>query len=208
MRSRVSRVSRVSDTVSNTPARDRGVCTRPPPLGGATHDTRASALDDWRPNDRPSVGPAPGDATAAHGDAPATALVVPVAVEVPLRLASVNVRRAWEHWAARARRVRRERAAVRAAFRGHAPPVLPVVARLTRVGWNALDDDNLRPALKSTRDEIASWLGVDDRSPLVRWEYRQQTTRRRRFVHDGMGRGRWETACAVRIVVKHVGGAL
>jgi hypothetical protein len=163
---------------------------------------RAGTQHNGQAHDPPRTGPAPRDATASHGDAPAA----PLAVEVPLRLASVNVRRAWEHWAARARRVRRERAAVRAALGGHVPPGLPVVVRLTRIGWNALDDDNLRPAFKSTRDELASWLGVDDRSPLVRWEYAQETTRQRRFDRDGMGHGRWETACAVRIVIEHVRG--
>ena len=152
------------------------------------------------PLDEPSIGQPPRDSTEAHGGAPA-AVAPPVVVEVPLRLASVNVRKAWEHWAARARRVRRERAAIGPCLSSHTPPTMPVVVRLTRIGWNALDDDNLRPAFKSTRDEIASWLGIDDRSPRVRWEYGQETTIKRRLVD-----GKLETVCAVRIVVEHVEG--
>jgi hypothetical protein len=49
-----------------------------------------------------------------------------------------------------------------------------LVVKLTRVAPRALDDDNLRGALKSVRDGLASWLKVDDATPLVRWEYGQE----------------------------------
>jgi hypothetical protein len=47
---------------------------------------------------------------------------------------------------------------------------------LTRVGpTNGLDDDNLASALKAVRDEVAKWLGVDDRDRLkVRYRYAQR----------------------------------
>ena len=51
---------------------------------------------------------------------------------------------------------------------------MPVVITLTRVSPRELDDDNLRPALKSARDGIADWLQVDDRDPRVKWEYAQE----------------------------------
>ena len=58
----------------------------------------------------------------------------------------------------------------------------PVVVRLTRVApSNGLDDDNLRPALKSVRDGIADALGVDDRDPRVSWEYGQLRGRAREY---------------------------
>lgn len=51
----------------------------------------------------------------------------------------------------------------------------PLAITLTRVSPNhqRLDDDNLRGALKSIRDGIADWLGVDDKDPRITWEYDQ-----------------------------------
>lgn len=39
-----------------------------------------------------------------------------------------------------------------------------------------LDDDNLQGAFKGLRDAIASWLGVDDGNPAIKWEYDQVTS--------------------------------
>ena len=105
-------------------------------------------------------------------------------LEIPLRIQSVaNLR---EHWAAKARRVSLERAAVALVMRttaetwewrdlmaaevgGHS------VVTLTRIAPRALDDDNLRSALKSVRDEVADQLGLpNDRDHRVRWEYGQE----------------------------------
>jgi hypothetical protein len=46
---------------------------------------------------------------------------------------------------------------------------------LTRVApSNGLDDDNLAGSLKGVRDQVAQWLGVDDkRSDVVRYVYAQ-----------------------------------
>lgn len=52
-----------------------------------------------------------------------------------------------------------------------AHPLVPVVVELTRISFGRLDDDNLRQALKGVRDEIAWQLGVNDRDPIVRWDY-------------------------------------
>lgn len=60
------------------------------------------------------------------------------------------------------------------ALAGTKPPTLPVVVTLTRMGpSNGLDCDNLPASCKGVRDQIAKWLGVDDRSPLVTWRYAQ-----------------------------------
>jgi hypothetical protein len=56
----------------------------------------------------------------------------------------------------------------------HPLPVLPLVVTLTRLSPGELDDDNLRPALKSVRDGVADALDVDDRDKRVRWEYYQR----------------------------------
>ena len=89
---------------------------------------------------------------------------------VPVRAPSTpNLR---EHWAVRAKRADSQKRAARACCppwtRG---PLL--VVRMTRVAPRALDSDNLAAALKSVRDGLATWLRVDDASPLVRWEYAQ-----------------------------------
>jgi len=94
---------------------------------------------------------------------------------VPIRTVSETNRR--EHWAKRASRVKQHRLATWASLRaadtgrkllGH------IVVTLTRIAPRRLDDDNLRSALKACRDGVADWLGVDDRSPLVKWLYAQQ----------------------------------
>lgn len=78
---------------------------------------------------------------------------------------------------ARHRRVKSERQATRWVLNAVDRPAIPCIALLTRVApSNGLDDgDNLPSALKSIRDEIAAWLGVDDkRSEVVRYRYAQE----------------------------------
>lgn len=81
-----------------------------------------------------------------------------------------------EHWRVRDRRVRAERSLVAWSLRNEIGPALPCVVTLTRCApSNGLDDDNLASALKSVRDEVAKWLGVDDRHrDIVRYEYEQR----------------------------------
>ena len=92
-------------------------------------------------------------------------------ITIPIRLVSVaNVR---EHWGKRAGRTKAHRNAGRL-FCRHLGFPLPVTVRITRIAPRPLDDDNLRSACKALRDGIADALGVDDRSPLVTWEYEQE----------------------------------
>lgn len=81
-----------------------------------------------------------------------------------------------EHHHARARRVKAERREVQWGLHGCLRPDLPCVVTLTRVApSNGLDDDNLASALKSCRDQVAEWLGVDDRHRhIVRYSYEQR----------------------------------
>jgi hypothetical protein len=102
-----------------------------------------------------------------------------VTVEVPIALRALGNRR--EHHLARARRTRREIAAVLGALGGRTPPPLPVVVLLVRVGWNALDVDGLVASVKGPIDAIARWLGVDDRDQRLHWHLAQQFTRKRRI---------------------------
>lgn len=101
----------------------------------------------------------------------ADALARAYTFEVPVKTASTSNLR--EHPMARYRRTDAQKAATRRRCpEWTAGPLL--VVRLTRVSPRKLDDDNVRGALKSVRDALASWLRVDDASPLVRWEYLQE----------------------------------
>lgn len=102
--------------------------------------------------------------------------------EVPVAAVSLTNQR--EHWRDRVKRVRAERKATWACCCG-APgfrrlgPIETAVVTLTRRAPRVLDDDNLRAALKSVRDQLAAGLGVDDGSERVAWRYGQERTRRR-----------------------------
>lgn len=102
-------------------------------------------------------------------------------VTIPLRTVSgANMR---EHYRVKAARVKAERWATKLALCGWTPPPLANVkldacplltVRMTRHANSAgLDDDNLRSALKHVRDQVAAWLGIDDRDPRVAWAYGQ-----------------------------------
>lgn len=94
-------------------------------------------------------------------------VIVPLAIK-----GSLNSR---EHWSARARRVKHERFLVCAHLpRGLPSLPLPLVITLTRVAPRELDDDNLVGRFKGVRDEVAKWLGVDDRNKAITWRYQQR----------------------------------
>lgn len=81
---------------------------------------------------------------------------------IPLRTS--RGQNAREHHHARAKRVKAERSAVAWLLLGKPKPALPCVVHMTRIApSNGLDDDNLTGALKAVRDQIAEWLGVDDK---------------------------------------------
>jgi len=81
-----------------------------------------------------------------------------------------------KHWGVRSRRVKGERAHTAIALMNHKPPPLPCRVVLTRIApSNGLDDDNLAGALKGVRDQVAEWIGVDDRNRMiVRYCYEQE----------------------------------
>ncbi len=95
-------------------------------------------------------------------------------IAIPLRtISALNAR---EHFAVRAKRVRNERQLTAWALTGKQKPPIPCAVLLTRVApSNGIDDDNLESALKGVRDEIAAWLGIDDRHrDKVRYVYEQR----------------------------------
>jgi hypothetical protein len=71
-----------------------------------------------------------------------------------------------------------ERAATALALQDHARPLWPTYyVALVRCSAGQLDDDNLRGAFKSVRDQIALWLGLDDASERITWVYGQRTAK-------------------------------
>ena len=98
--------------------------------------------------------------------------IVPIATK-----STLNLR---EHWASRARRVRAERKATRWAAiclpRGTLDWLItPLAVTLTRISPRRLDSgDNLNASMKAVRDEVATWLDIDDADPSVRWDYGQE----------------------------------
>jgi hypothetical protein len=96
-----------------------------------------------------------------------------VDVTIPLRTGRGQNER--EHHMVRHRRVKAERAAVSWVLAPRKRPELPVVVTLVRVGpTQGLDGDNLQGSLKGCRDQVAEWLGLDDRDPRITWRYDQR----------------------------------
>ena len=94
-------------------------------------------------------------------------------VELPIRTVSeANIR---EHWGAKARRAKKQRADVLAGLlaTGWPRPSLPLVVTLTRIGPRRRDDDNNVRSLKACRDSVAAWLKVDDGNEQLEWRYAQ-----------------------------------
>ena len=81
-----------------------------------------------------------------------------------------------EHHHARARRVKAERNLVAWMLATAEKPQTPCTVILTRTApSNGMDDDGLTSALKAVRDEVARWVGVDDKKrDVVRYVYQQR----------------------------------
>lgn len=100
----------------------------------------------------------------------------PSKITFRIAVQTISAANAREHWAKKASRVATERSAVWATWIQALRPTVkpPATVDLTRIGPKALDDDNLRGALKGVRDEIAlRVLKVDDADPRVVWNYHQ-----------------------------------
>ncbi len=108
------------------------------------------------------------------GPAPVTR--EPMLVLVPIHTESLANARG--HWRAKAKTVKNVRCAVAMLLSSKTRRELPAVVTLTRISWMPLDDDNLGGALKPVRDEVAEWIGTNDRSPLWTWRCRQESCKR------------------------------
>lgn len=113
-----------------------------------------------------------------------------ISVTIPIRLVSeMNAR---EHWAKKASRVRSQRAIVTMKLRTCALTPAWLLSNPAKMTASVLDStmhevtltriaprpfdlhDNLRSSFKACVDSVASWLGLDDRDPRVRWSYAQE----------------------------------
>lgn len=106
--------------------------------------------------------------------------VIALDVTIPgLRLVSeANARGAWHSGAKRAASQRRT---VGLVLRTRRPVAVPCVVTITRIAPCQLDNDNLARAAKAVRDEVARWLGVDDRDVRVVWHVAQAKGRPREY---------------------------
>lgn len=93
----------------------------------------------------------------------------------PIR--TVNGLNSREHWAARAKRAKRERGEVCLFVKQWKVP-LPCAVTLTRLSTAQMDGDGLQAALKHVRDGVADALGLDDADPRVIWAYQQEKAKR------------------------------
>jgi hypothetical protein len=97
-------------------------------------------------------------------------------IEVEMDMKVVSMANMRLHWAVKAKLVKSQRQkAFNALASVAAPPPLPCTIVLTRVAPRALDGDNLQSGFKAVRDGVADWLGVDDGSQLLDWQYRQRS---------------------------------
>lgn len=105
-----------------------------------------------------------------------------ISITIPLSKPLPNPTNLREHWGTKAARVKQQRGWVRLAmarWRGRLMDLAEtcaslLVVRLTRIAPRELDDDGNVAAFKAIRDEVAELAGVDDGSPVWRWEYAQE----------------------------------
>lgn len=101
-------------------------------------------------------------------------LTLRMKTESPNRIRGTTVGARMGHAAKIASQRDSARAHILAAL-GRSPPPRPVLVELTRISAGTLDDDNLRGALKATRDGISKGLGfADDSHPEIRFVYAQR----------------------------------
>lgn len=116
---------------------------------------------------------------------PITQVVPPgyrLRVVAPVRTVNQNGR---EHPIVKAKRVKAERALVRMVLDARSlrcPISPPIDVLLTRLSFGRMDSDGVVGACKHVRDEVAAWIGIDDRHDhLVRYLYAQERCERGKF---------------------------
>ncbi len=102
-----------------------------------------------------------------------------ISLVVPVRtLSEANVR-GCEHWSTRHRRAKNQKQITLLLLQAKIDkkPSIPFTCRLTRLSARKLDTDNLASSMKSIRDAISHWIGIDDRSEEIRWTYEQEKSK-------------------------------
>jgi hypothetical protein len=90
-----------------------------------------------------------------------------------------NQVRRW-HWSKTRRAVAKCRRDVATVLSQFEKPELPLVVTMIRCSPGTCDDDGAVGAMKSVRDEIAKFLGVDDADPRITWRVEQERVPRNR----------------------------
>jgi hypothetical protein len=89
------------------------------------------------------------------------------------------------HWRKHSDRTKNQRMVARSCTErikvNFMPVALPAHFELTRIAPRALDDDNLRGALKAIRDGIADAMGCKDNDPRISFSYGQERRRVREY---------------------------
>ena len=98
-------------------------------------------------------------------------------IDITLPIRTVSEANMREHWGAKAARARQQRETVKLGLynlRALRPPhECHVVVKLTRHAHKVMDGDNLQRSLKAVRDEVAAFIGLDDGSRWLEWDYAQ-----------------------------------
>ncbi len=97
-------------------------------------------------------------------------------VVLPVKVISeANARERWQVAHSRSRKQRETvKLSLNIGAMAEHKPKAPCVIRLVRISPRPLDSDNLQRGFKAVRDEVAAWLGVDDRDARVFWAYGEQ----------------------------------
>lgn len=122
-------------------------------------------------------------------------------IQFPMHTASENKYRR-QHAMVSAQKTKKQRADVRLFLRQLPAPKLHVngapntfTVRLIRIAVGELDFVNLCGALKGVQDEVAAWIGLDDRDPRIDWDFLQHPCK-------GSGKRAAPNYCGVRIEVR------
>jgi hypothetical protein len=160
---------RVSATAASRPAPAEGVGTpypRRPSRKASNRREGGKALKR-----EPVCGP---DAVAPSGPGVLVGFILPFHTVNELN----GSHRHWRTVAKRRKSARLQTASIARAWSA-TPPSPPLTVLMTRHSAGTLDDDGLRAALKSVRDGIADWLGVDDKhTDRVSYGYAQEPCKR------------------------------
>ena len=114
------------------------------------------------------------DMAKLHGDFTVVKIRMPIHV-----ISEANNR---DHWSLKTkRRVAQQKEFVVLWRNAKVKIDFPCKVIFTRFGAKLLDSDNLAGAFKFVRDQLAREAGVDDGSPLWKFEYRQEITPNREY---------------------------